>query len=412
MEWVALSAGRCGSECVEYSKKAAAFVMAAVTALSIMPATAFAAGDIGTISFSHTYDSNGNAMRYNSSANIGGYTAGGTGNYKYRMFVDGENAFCIQPGVPLKTGNTLKKASSDTWNALSANQKKAVGLALLYGYQGNRNNLSRSDDEKWLATQTLVWEFVTGCREATGSYNQTSTTVYSLHFGSNYANSGARAVYDQIVAMLREHNTIPSFMSGGKNDITKELAYEDGKYSITLNDSNGVLSDYSFLSSDSNVSVSKSGNKLTISSTVAISGSVRITAKRNNVPTVSSSAKLIAYGDPNLQDLVTGVENADTVSAYINIETPTGTIALIPIEQRQLSGFKNRAHSVERGCLSWKGSRLTPRSRRYRDKHTRSKFALKAHLMTLSSVRASIISCGRRSPCARSMTVTSEPSTL
>lgn len=207
-------------------KKAAAFVMAAVTALSIMPATAFAAGDIGTISFSHTYDSNGNAMRYNSSANIGGYTAGGTGNYKYRMFVDGENAFCIQPGVPLKTGNTLKKASSDTWNALSANQKKAVGLALLYGYQGNRNNLSGSDDEKWLATQTLVWEFVTGCREATGSYNQTSTTVYSLHFGSNYANSGARAVYDQIVAMLREHNT--SRMS--KEIKTRPLTQTEQKY--------------------------------------------------------------------------------------------------------------------------------------------------------------------------------------
>ena len=72
-------------------KKAAAFVMAAVTALSIMPATAFAAGDIGTISFSHTYDSNGNAMRYNSSANIGGYTAGGTGNYKYRRIIEGKN---------------------------------------------------------------------------------------------------------------------------------------------------------------------------------------------------------------------------------------------------------------------------------------------------------------------------------
>lgn len=48
-------------------KKAAAFVMAAVTALSIMPATAFAAGDIGTISFSHTYDSraiHGRAEQY------------------------------------------------------------------------------------------------------------------------------------------------------------------------------------------------------------------------------------------------------------------------------------------------------------------------------------------------------------
>ena len=310
-------------------KKAAVALMAAVTALSVLPATtAFAAGDIGTISFTHTYDSSGNTMRYNSSAVFDGYTAGGTGKYKYRMFVDGENAFCIQPGVPLKTGNTLKKASSDTWNALSTNQKKAVGLALLYGYQGNRSHLSGSDDEKWLATQTLVWEFVTGCREATGSYQQNSTKAYSLHFGSNYPNSGAKAAYDQIVSLLSEHNTIPSFMSGGKNDITKELAYKDGKYSITLTDKNSVLSDYSFSSSDGNVKVSRSGDKLTISSAVAVSGSVRITAKRNGVPTVSDSAKMIAYGDPNLQDLVTGVENADTVVAYLNIETPTGTIAL------------------------------------------------------------------------------------
>lgn len=309
-------------------KKTAAVLMAAVTALSIMPATAFAAGDIGTVSFSHTYDSNGNAMRYNSSAVINGHTAGGTGNYKYRISIDGETAYCIQPGVPLKTGNTLKKASSDTWNALTDNQRKAVGLALLYGYQGNKSSLSGSDDEKWLATQTLVWEFVAGCREATGSYNQTSTTVYSLHFGSNYANSGARQVYDEIVSMLTEHNTIPSFLSGGKNDITKELAYKDGKYSITLTDKNGVLSDYSFTSSDANVTVSKSGNKLTITSEKAVSGSVRITATRNNVPTVSSSAKLIAYGAPDLQDLVTGVENADSVKGYINVETPTGTIAL------------------------------------------------------------------------------------
>lgn len=310
-------------------KKAAVALMAAVTALSVLPATtAFAAGDIGTISFTHTYDSSGNTMRYNSSAVFDGYTAGGTGKYKYRMFVDGENAFCIQPGVPLKTGNTLKKASSDTWNALSTNQKKAVGLALLYGYQGNRSHLSGSDDEKWLATQTLVWEFVTGCREATGSYQQNSTKAYSLHFGSNYPNSGAKAAYDQIVSLLSEHNTIPSFMSGGKNYITKELAYKDGKYSITLTDKNSVLSDYSFSSSDGNVKVSRSGDKLTISSAVAVSGSVRITAKRNGVPTVSDSAKMIAYGDPNLQDLVTGVENADTVVAYLNIETPTGTIAL------------------------------------------------------------------------------------
>lgn len=310
-------------------KRAAAVLMAAVTTLSVLPATtAFAAGDIGTISFTHTYDRNGNAMRYNSSAVFDGYTAGGTGNYKYRMYVDGDDAFCIQPGVPLRTGNTLKKNSSETWNALSANQKKAVGLALLYGYQGNRNNLSGSDDEKWLATQTLIWEFVTGCRESTGSYQQMSQKAYSLHFGSNYPNSGAAEVYNQIVSLMSRHNTIPSFMSGGANDITKELSYQDGKYTLTLTDNNGVLSEYSFASSDSKVSVAKSGNQLIITSETAFDGAVRITATRSNVPTVSSSAKMIAYGDPNLQDVVTGVENADAVRAYLNVETPTGTIAL------------------------------------------------------------------------------------
>ena len=310
-------------------KKAAALVMAAVTTFSVLPATtAFAAGDIGTISFDLTYDRNGNTMRYNSSAVFDGYTAGGTGSYKYRMYVDGDNAFCIQPGVPLKTGNTLKKNSSQTWNALSSSQKKAVGLALLYGYQGNRSHLSGSDDEKWLATQTLVWEFVTGCRESTGAYQQTSQKAYSLHFGSNYPNSGAAEVYNQIVSLLSKHNTIPSFMSGGADDITKELSYQDGKYTMTLTDNNGVLADYSFATSDSKVRVSKSGNKLTITSETAFDGSVRITATRSNVPTVSSSAKLIAYGDPSLQDVVTGVENADAVKAYLNVETPTGTIAL------------------------------------------------------------------------------------
>ena len=310
-------------------KRAAAVLMAAVTTLSVLPATtAFAAGDIGTISFTHTYDRNGNAIRYNSSDVFDGYTAGGAGKYHYRMYVDGDTAFCIQPGVPLRTGNTLKKNSSETWNALSANQKKAVGLALLYGYQGNRGSLPGSDDEKWLATQALVWEFVTGCREATGSYQQTSQKIYNVNFGSNYPNSGAVEVYNQIVSLMSRHNTIPSFMSGGANDITKELSYQDGKYTLTLTDNNGVLSEYSFASSDSKVSVAKSGNQLIITSETAFDGSVRITATRSNVPTVSSSAKMIAYGDPNLQDVVTGVENADAVRAYLNVETPTGTIAL------------------------------------------------------------------------------------
>lgn len=311
-------------------RKAAAMLLAMVTALSVIPIqTVFAAtGDVGTITFSYTYDSDGNPMHYNSSAVINGYTAGGEGKYKYRMFVDGDTAFCLQPGVPLHTGDTLREASSETWNSLSYAQQRAVGLALLYGYQGNRGNLPGSDDEKWLATQTLVWEFVTGCRNASSPYTQVSTTAYDLHFGSSYPNSGAREVYDQIVSMLTEHSTIPSFMSGSTGGATKELKYADGKYSLTLTDNNGVLGDYSFSTTNSSVRVSRSGNQLTITSDQAFDGTVRITASRNNVPTVSESAKLLAYGSDSLQDVVTGAENASPVNAYLNVETPVGTLNL------------------------------------------------------------------------------------
>ena len=299
--------------------------------------TAFAATeDVGTITFTRVYDSNGNGIFYNSSASFNGNIAGGANQNKYRMYVDGETAYCIEPGIPLRTGDTLRKDSSETWNALSSEQKKAVGLALLYGRQGNRANLSGNDDEQWLATQTLVWEFVTGCRNATGSFEQVDTKVYSLHFGENQPNSGARAVYDQIVSLLQRHHTVPSFMNGGHID----LEYQDGKYTATLTDTNGVLSEYDFTSSDSSVALVKSGNTLTISADHAISGSIHITATRNNIPTVSESAKMIAYGDPSLQDVVTGVESADRVSAHLDVGTPTGSMKLMKTsEDGQVAGI-------------------------------------------------------------------------
>ncbi|MCC8129866.1 MAG: Cys-Gln thioester bond-forming surface protein, partial [Clostridiales bacterium] len=343
-------------------KKATAGILAVVMILSALPATSFAAtGDVGTISFTPCYDSDGNVIRYNSETIIDGNTFGGTGSIRYRIYVDGETAFCIQPGVSLSTGAALTESSSAAWDALTEDQQKAVGLALLYGYQGNRGNLSGSVDEIWLATQTLVWEFVTGCRNATGTYTQTSTQVYDVICGSNYANSGTVSVYEEIVALLTARNTTPSFMTGG----TTALEYENGEYALTLTDSNGVLDDYDFIVSSSSVSVSKSGNTLTIRAGEAFDGTVRITATRNDVPTVSSSAKLLAYGDDTLQDVVTGVENAESVTAYMDVETPTGALALKKTsEDGEVAGitftitgnsFSQTATTDENGTISIDG---------------------------------------------------------
>ncbi len=311
-------------------RRAAAVVMAVATAVSILPSAnvSAATGDAGTITFEVACDSNGNAIKYNSSATINGHTAGETGRAKNRVFVDGDTAFCIEPGVSLHSGDTLKEASSKTWKALSDNKKKAIGLALLYGYQGNKKNLKGSDDEKWLATQVLVWEFVAGSRKATGNFKRENTTVYHLFFGSTHANKGTAEVYDQIVDLMTEHNTIPSFMSEDKEKVLKDMKFKDGRYSITLTDNNKVLSDYTITCTDSKISLSVSGNKLTVTSTEPLDDTARIKAVRKNVPTVSSSAKLIAYGSDALQDIVTGVENADKVNAYVNVQTKAGKLAL------------------------------------------------------------------------------------
>ena len=57
-------------------KKAAALCMAAVTALSLILRPRHLPQATSARLVLHTYDSSGNAMRYNSSATINGYTAG------------------------------------------------------------------------------------------------------------------------------------------------------------------------------------------------------------------------------------------------------------------------------------------------------------------------------------------------
>ena len=236
--------------------------------------------DAKTITFTPTYDEDGVLLKYNSGALVNGHYAGGEGDNINRISVDGDTAYCIQPGVTLNSGDKLRESSSDAWKALSDSKKKAVGLALLYGYQGNKKNLDGSDDEKWAATQALVWEFVAGCRNTSGKYKRTEKTIYSLYIGSNYSNAGIEKAYDQIVDLLKEHNTIPSFMSEDKEEVLKDMKFKDGKYTVTLTDENKVLSDYTVTCSNDRISISTSGNKLTISSTEAFEDSVQLRLKK------------------------------------------------------------------------------------------------------------------------------------
>ena len=306
-------------------------MLAAVSAFAMVPSGAVYAaepGKIGSVTARVAKDSDGNPILYNGDATFEGRHVGGKGKEKYRLFVDGYSTFCIEPGASLHNGSELKQSSSDVWDALSADKKQAIGLTLLYGSQGNRDILPGSKDEGWLGTQIIIWEYIMGCRETSGSFKRLNTTACDVFFGENYPNKGVEKAYNYVADLLARHNTIPSFMSKEKNKVVKELTLTDGKRSITLTDDNKMLAEYDFSTSDKNVTVSKNGNTLTITAAKDFDGKVLITASRNNLPSGDNTCRLMAYGDTTLQDVIVGADDMDTVVAYMSVEAPSGGLAL------------------------------------------------------------------------------------
>ena len=56
------------------------------------------------------------------------------------------------------------------------------------------------------------------------------------------------------------------------------MKYSDGKYSVTLTDSNKILDEFTFKTTNG-ITATKSGNKLTLTSTSAVNDAVILTLK-------------------------------------------------------------------------------------------------------------------------------------
>ena len=105
------------------------------------------------------------------------------------------------------------------------------------------------------------------------------------------------------------------------------MKYLDGKYTLTLTDSNNILSSFSFKTT-SGVSASVSGNKLTLTSSFPVNDAVTFNSAKS-MPSVGNTT-LIPYGDATLQDVITGVENdADPIRAYFKVKTSSGNLKLV-----------------------------------------------------------------------------------
>ena len=300
-----------------FFKRGTAILLALVcliSAICLVPINA-ASREV-TITFDYAYDTGGNIIGFVQYTEHDGYVVGTAGEELCTIQADGDDAYCIEPGHSLYSGNTLTTDASAAWNALSKAQKKAVNLALLFGKSGNGAGLGGTEGQKWIATQLVVWEFCTGCRDASTFKLKNSKFIDGITAGDS--NPGVKSNYNKIIAKLNDYNVIPSFayetQANAKSNV-KEMKYSDGKYTLTLTDSNG------------DVSVSISGNKITLTSSKAIDSPVVFSAEKK-MPKVTGT--LIACGASTKQDVVTGVQSdTETKSAYFAVKTSSGSLKLI-----------------------------------------------------------------------------------
>ncbi len=297
------------------------------------------AGDKVTVTFGYCYDTGGSIIKFAKKVTNGGITVGAAGEALCKIFANKKEAYCIQPGVDLHSGNQLTESGSTVWKKLGTAKQKSINLALLYGKGGNAKNLSGTADQKWVATQLIIWEFVAGCRKTSDTYACTDSKFID-GMCSGGKNPGVKTVYNQISNGLKGHLTVPSFANRLKSKATTHaMKVSSGKYTLTLTDSKKVLSDFSFKKTDG-VTVSKSGNKLTLSASKPVN-SVTFSSNKS-VPTVAKKSVIIPYGDSSKQDVITGVENApDPVQAFFKVSAKGGNLKIKKTsEDGKVSGIK------------------------------------------------------------------------
>ena len=269
---------------------------------------------------------------------------------------EGDSCYCIEPGVPLYTGDKLSKEAESFWDNYPSKYNKTIdpdtikvylGRIMQYGYTGKNSvdwvstNSSKADDcANHLATQLLVWETVIGERD--DNFNHVDATKSGKHnikeiiSSKHPLRSKILSHYSRIEKSVKQHTTVPSFASRSKSKAKSiELKWNGKNYSTTINDTNGVLSNYDF--SGSGLTFSKSGNSLTITAEKAPKDDVLITVNKKN----SQRKAVITWTDEKigpqsgqLQDIVTfGQSVSDPVKAYLNVKVSLGNAKLMKVSE-------------------------------------------------------------------------------
>lgn len=168
-----------------------------------------------------------------------------------------------------------------------------------------------------------------------------------------------------MVSSIQKHTTLPSFFarSVGKAQ-SIELEWNGSEYTATLTDTNGVLSNYTYSASNSNVKFTVSGNRLIITASTAPIGTVSITATKKN----SYRRGILIWSDGNYapgvgdQDTITyGQEIDDPVKGFLNIKVSYGSAKIVKTsEDGKVDGvnFRVQGNGIDRTVQTKNGGQI------------------------------------------------------
>lgn len=260
--------------------------------------------------------------------------------------------------------------SSAAPSTLTAQQLKAMCVAVMYGHRTLPQSASYELLSNMVATQIIVWEIAIGWRNATPPYAQTNDAFirrFENAYGkgpeatSMYISIGGRlknviSAYNEISANMAAHSdAIPSFASAAKNAApTIDLKPNgSGLYSAAITDSYRVISGYSFPKMDG-LTFSTNGNLLTITSDRPLDN-VLVEPTRNRVNAQghpffvwyngSYQVMLGSQADPSYEDL--------PVYFRLRAVNPAGSMKLVKTTEdgKNLSGWKFGIYS-DSGCTN------------------------------------------------------------
>ena len=349
-------------------KKLAGLLLAAVMALAALPiqtlASEWGKGDsvyaamlgdyVGSDGKSYGDKRNYTFMYYKSDGNEDTSTRYASTHAKLGISKNGitQQAICIEAGVAYNTGSSyVGEDNSNTYlRNLPLQVRDDIKIALLCGFNSDTKSSPVSGtnlDDFSFATQIIVWEIQqqlrTGYNKSDLKANKWGTPAKVYY--EQLQGRPAEKCYEYILNKMKAYSLVPSFTGRAKATApTHTMKYNSStkKYSITLTDENNSNMPASAFNI-SGVTVTKSSNKYTFSTTTKISGTKACTYKANR----TSGDQLVIWKSGNgSQTMAAGID--DPVQFYANFKTEsTGTAQIKKVWEHNHDASSTKANNSD-----------------------------------------------------------------